>query len=147
MKLKIIAIMLVAACSFPAYAQSGTDALGACLADSTTGKDRKDLAKWVFVGMGTHPEIQKIAKPSDADVEVIQQRMGALVTRLMADDCAKEMRTVVQQSGTEGVKVAFEYLGRFAMQELMTNQEVATSMGRFERYIDKSKVEKSIKPQ
>ena len=37
------------------------DALGRCLADNTTGRGRKDLARWVFVSMAAHPEIRPLA--------------------------------------------------------------------------------------
>jgi hypothetical protein len=26
-----------------------------CMADSSTGKDRKELARWIFVAMSSHP--------------------------------------------------------------------------------------------
>jgi hypothetical protein len=55
------------------------------------------------------------------------------------------MNAVSQSEGMEGFKIAFENLGRLAMQELMSNQDVNVSLGGFTRYIDKEKVERAIK--
>lgn len=130
-----------------AQASPNTDALGKCLSDNTTGKDRKDLARWIFVGMSAHPELGTVAKASPQNIEAAQRTMGSLFTRLIADQCSQQMNAVVQSDGSEGIKVAFEYLGRMAMQELMTNQEVNAAMGGFERYIDKEKVNKVVSPK
>lgn len=140
-------VALVVALLFVSGAQASpnSDVLGRCLSDNTTGKDRKDLARWIFVGMSAHPEIGVVARASHKDVEAAQRTMGTLFTRLVADQCSQQMNAVVQSDGTEGIKVAFEYLGRMAMQELMSNQEVNAAMGGFERYIDKVKVDRVVK--
>src|SRR4051794_10732750 len=98
-------------------ASPNTDALARCLSDSTSGKDRKDLARWIFVGMSAHPEIGTVAKASAEDIEKAQRTMGTLFTRLIVDQCPREMNAVVQSEGSEGIKIAFEYLGKMAMQE------------------------------
>jgi hypothetical protein len=41
--------------------------------------------------------------------------------------------------------MAFEHLGKMAMQELMSNQEVNAAMDGFVRYIDKEKLDKVLK--
>jgi len=126
-------------------ASPSIDELQKCLSDNTTGKDRKDLARWIFVGMSAHPEIGTIAKASPQDTEAVQRTTGQLFTRLIADQCPNQMRAVVQSDGNQGLKIAFEYLGRIAMQELMSNQQVAESIGGFERYAEKAKIERVIK--
>lgn len=126
-------------------ASPSTDTLAKCLLDNTTGKDRKDLAKWIFVAMSAHPEIGVIAKASPADAEAVQRTMGTLFTRLLAEQCAEPMRAVLRADGSNGVRVAFEYLGSMAMQELMTNQEVVASIGGFERFADRVKIDSALK--
>ena len=130
-----------------AQANPTTDALGKCLSDNTTGKERKDLAKWIFVGMSAHPEVGILAQASPQAIELSQRTVGALVTRLIAESCPNEMRAVVKADGTEGIKVSFEHLGRMAMQELMSNAQVNQAIGGFERYVDKAKVEPVLKSQ
>ncbi len=127
------------------HASPSTDALARCLSDSTSGKDRKDLAKWIYLAMSAHPEIGIFGKAGPKEVEEVQRNMGVLFTRLVAEQCAPEMNTVSQSEGMEGFKIAFENLGRLAMQELMSNQDVNVSLSGFTRYIDKAKVERAIK--
>ena len=130
-----------------AHASPNSDALGQCLSDGTSGKDKKNLAKWIFVGMSAHPELANIAKASIEDIEAAQRTVGILMTRLISETCPDEMRAVVKLEGSEGIKVAFEFLGKMAMQELMTNPEVNGAIGGFERFLDKSKIEAIIKPK
>ena len=146
--LNTLRILLVAALSLHMTAQANptTDALGKCLSDSSTGKDRKDLAKWIFVAMSAHPEIGSISRASPESIESIQRTSAALFTRLISEACPSEMRAVIKSDGTEGIKVSFEYLGKMAMQELMSNAQVSGAIGGIERYVDKAKVEPVLKP-
>lgn len=145
--IRTVALMLALVSSpLAGHASEATDALSRCLSDSTTGKDRKDLAKWIFVSMAAHPEIGPLAPTSAATTESTQRTMGALFTRLVADTCANEMRGAVKAQGPEGVKSAFEYLGKMAMQELMSNPQVTASFGGFERYVDKARLDRVLKP-
>jgi hypothetical protein len=141
-----LSVLLVALLlHLPVHANPTTDALGKCLSDSTTGKDRKDLATWIFVGMSAHPDIGQIAKASPEAIESAQRTAGTIFTRLIAEACPNEMRAVVKSDGNEGIKVSFEFLGRMAMQELMSNAQVSGAIGGFERYVDKTKVDPILK--
>lgn len=123
------------------------DALGQCLSDSTTGRDRKDLVKWIFVGIAAHPEIQPIAKVDEATTESAQREAGKLISRLIGTACLKEVRAAVDAEGPAGAKQAFEFLGKIAMQELMSNASVGAAVSGFERFIDKAAVEAAFKPR
>src|SRR5579863_8064334 len=69
-----------------AQAQESVDALRTCVTDNTSGKDRKDLAKWVFFAMAAHPEIKPYAQANvSAAADESSQKMAALVTRLLTD--------------------------------------------------------------
>ena len=46
----------------------------------------------------------------------------------------------MRSEGASALSNAFEFLGKSAMQELLTNKEVAGSIGQFERYVDKNKL-------
>ncbi len=129
-----------------AHAAQPIEEFGRCLADSTTGRDRKDLAKWVFVAMAAHPEIAPLAATTPAITEISQKTMGVLVTRLIAENCPAEMRAAVKAHGSNGIKTAFEILGRMAMQELTNSLEVNSALTGFERFLDKAKVERVMKP-
>ncbi len=142
---RVAMLLVTLLLSAAVQASPASDALGKCFSDNTTGKDRKDLAKWIFAGMSAHPDIGTIAKASPQDIEAAQRTMGILFTRLIADACPNQMKTVLQSDGSEDIRIAFEHLGKMAMQELMSNPQVNQSIGGFERYIDKAKTDRVLK--
>lgn len=148
MKLKTILLSLPALfLTLPAIAGPDANALTSCLSDSTSGKDRKDLAKWVFAAMSTHPEIREFAKVTPKVLDQTSSTMGGLVTRLLSEDCAKQTQAAVKNEGAAALQAAFRSLGGLAMQELMTNPDVNTSFGAFEKYLDRKKIEAAIPAQ
>jgi hypothetical protein len=128
----------------PAVAGSATDALTACLADNTTGRDRKDMARWVFVGMSSHPEMKAISNVTNEDRDALDRTMATMVTRLMADNCQAQAKAAMEKDGSAAFQTAFGVIGRLAMQELMSNPEVNSSFSRFAKYIDQNKMNSSF---
>ncbi len=143
MKSLLSALLFTLAAALPLTAHAGpkADALSACLADSTTGKDRKDLAVWVFVAISAHPEIQPFANVTAQTRDNADDRIAQLFMTLLTERCKAQTREAVQQEGATGITAAFHALGALAMQELMTNPAVAASIGGFERRIDQSKLQ------
>lgn len=137
--LAILAAALLIPCT--AFASPLTDTLGKCLADNTTGRDRIDLAKWIFLGMAAHPDMKAFATTSPNSVEVAQKSVAGLFTKLIGTSCANEMRDVVKAEGPDGARIAFEYLGKMAMQELMGNQQVNATIQGFARFVNHSKID------
>ena len=60
----MIRFLLVVLLQVPglALADSAAD-LSTCVADNTSGKQRKDLARWVFFAMAAHPDFAAYATP------------------------------------------------------------------------------------
>ncbi len=123
----------------PAMASPASDALGTCLADNTTGKDRKDMARWMFIAMSAHPEMHDLSKVSKNDQDEINIRMGGLVTKLLTESCPVQAKKAMEE-GAEAMKTAFAVVGQLAMQELMTNPGVKSSISGFANYMDKDKM-------
>ena len=147
---RLMSLVTVALLSIPtlARAQAPGDALGVCLTDNTTGKDRKDLAKWLFLAMAAHPDIKQYAGPTASTAtEEIARTMGALVTRLLTESCANETKAVVKAGGTGAFQLAFQRLGQVATLELMADKAVNESIGMFERFLDKEKLAKLVGAQ
>jgi hypothetical protein len=67
--------------------------------------------------------------------------MAELVTRLLTESCANEARVVIKSGSAEAFRVAFAGLGELAMQELMTDPAVNSSMSLFQRYLDQQKLQ------
>ena len=146
MKFHRLALMLlVTACPWVVQASPQSDSLARCLADNTTGKDRKDLARWIFLAMSTHPDIGSAARVDPASIPSAQRTVAELATRLLAESCSRETAAVVEADGASGVGMAFEYLGKLAMQELMSNREVNASISGVDRYLDKNRIERAVK--
>jgi hypothetical protein len=134
----------LAASAVPAIAGPAADAFGACMSDSTTGRERKELARWMFAGMAAHPEIRALSNVTPQDQEGLSRFMGGLFTRLVTENCRAEARAVVQGEGSMGLQTAFGILGRMAMAELMTNKEVNAAMSDFERFADRERVQSAL---
>ena len=146
MKPLLPVLLLSLAAALPLSAQAGpkADALAACLGDNTTGKDRKELARWIFVAMAAHPEIKDLSTASAATRDAADQGMGRLVTALLAERCAAQTREVVAQEGSPGMLSAFRTLGELAMKELMSNPDVGRSLSGYERYLDQAKIRAAL---
>jgi hypothetical protein len=140
----VISVVLALSASL-AQAQEPTDALSQCLADNTSGKDRKDLARWVFFAMASHPEIKQFASPGLAPAsEETHKIMAATFTRLLVDSCLTQTQAAFQEGGSRAIEGAFATLGRLAMQELMSNQDVNANMSKFEKFLDQTKLSKAF---
>jgi hypothetical protein len=132
-----LACALFAAPSYQVYAaDSNRDAIARCLADSTTGKDRKDLARWVFVNMAQHPEVASIATISSENRERADQTAGLLYQKLFTVSCKTELAKALKESDMDAVKSGFESLGVLAMQELMANPAVLQAFTNIQKYLD-----------
>jgi hypothetical protein len=123
----------------PAFAGATTDALTSCIADNSTGKDRKDLAQWVFAGMASHPDIKRLSTVDSSTRDDLDRTMAKLSTKLLTESCSKEAKLAVATDGNASFSSAFEYLGKLAMQELMTDPAVHASFSNYTKYLDRAK--------
>lgn len=104
--------MLLATLSLSVHAQDSAQALTGCLADNTSGKDRKDLARWVFFAMAAHPEIKPYLSPAAAASDVTtNSAVAELYTRLLAENCTKQTQAAIKDGGTQAIVLAFQTLG------------------------------------
>jgi hypothetical protein len=123
-----------------AMASPAADSLGACLKDSTSGKDRKELARWIVVSISTHPEIRSFISINEETRTDANQRMASLITRLLTENCTAQARSAIAEGG-QGFLDAFKPLGEVAMMELMSDRDVAAAVGAFNQFVDVKKLE------
>jgi hypothetical protein len=128
----------------PTYAEPTVDAFSRCLAESTTGKDRKDFARWLFVSMGAHPSMREISRITPEAAEDASRNAGLLLTKLLADSCPKEAQAAFKAVGAAAMQSAFGVVGQLAMQELMTDKDVAAGMSILEKYLDSQRIQAAI---
>jgi len=142
-----IALMTSFALSGAATAASTPiEATQTCLSDSTSGKDRKLLAKWIFLAMAAHPEFKSISTASAQENETTSRDIADLITRLMTVDCKSQMQDLMATDTdvSNALKVAFSHLGQVAMQELMANKDVEASISQFGKFIDEEKLTSAL---
>jgi hypothetical protein len=136
----LLVAMLI--CS-PVFSQTTTEALSGCLSDNLTGKERKSLAKWIFLAMGTHPEIKSYSNASADDIKTNDEYMGKLITRLLTVDCPSKLKAA-HDFDPSSLQKAFEIMGRVAMQELLASTEVQKSITGYTKFTDLAKVSKVL---
>ena len=128
-----------------AMAGPATNALISCMTDNTTGKDRKDMARWIFVGMSVHPEIKSLSNVTKSDRDQMDRTIAVMVTRLLTENCQKEAKLALEKEADQSpIKASFEIIGRLAMQELLTDSGVQSVFTNFAKYIDMKKFNASI---
>jgi hypothetical protein len=135
-----ISIICSATIFSSAMAGPATDSLASCLADNTSGKERKDMARWVYAGMSTHPEIQGLSNVTDVNREELDKTMAAMFTKLIIDSCPAQAKLAMDQDGLAGFQTAFGTIGQLAMQELLSNPNVNSSFTNFTKYIDQKRM-------
>lgn len=134
----LLLLMLLLLCP-TAWADAPQDQLSQCLSDSTSGKDRKDFARWMVVAMAQHPAVSDLANVTPEKIDTVNKTVADLYTRLMLTDCLKEIKAVSKLGGDEAVGKSFEFFGRLAMQELMTEPKVTQTMSAVAKYLDHGK--------
>jgi hypothetical protein len=137
--------VLMAAVASTSTAQTAAESLGRCLTDGTTGKERKDLARWLFTAMAAHPEIKALSKVTETDTDQVTRAAAATFTKLLAETCARETKAAIAEGGPAALQAGFGLLGQMAMQELMSSPQVAAAMGGLEKHMDRARIEAALK--
>jgi hypothetical protein len=146
MKKAVVLLALVAASGL-SQANQAVEVFSQCIADNSTGKDRKALARWLFVSMGAHPEMRAIAPIPPSASEDASRVAGELFSRLLADSCPTQTQAAVRAVGPIAVQQAFTVLGQLAMQELMTDKDVAAGMASLQKHLDTKRLETVLNPK
>lgn len=141
----VVVTLLLVATGVPARAQSSIDVASTCLTDHTSGRDRKVFVKWVFIAMAKHPEIANLAAIDIDTEDAVNNEVGALVTRLLTDDCAPELRAMIKENGPKSLGKAFEVFGRVAMLELMSDAQVGAAMSGLDQYTDRQRIQDALR--
>jgi hypothetical protein len=141
MKISHIALSLVLSCvSLSAIAGPVATALGECLADNTTGKERKEMARWAFIAIASHPDMKDISTVSPAAREAADKQTAILVTRLLTEACVVQFKAAMAERGN-ALQTSFATLGGVAMRELMSEPSVNSATQDFTRFLDAKKFE------
>lgn len=71
MKNILLPLLLSVVAMLPSYTFASQEAqqLAVCLTDSLNGKERKNLAKWIYLGMSTHSIIKPFSNVTEQDID------------------------------------------------------------------------------
>ena len=116
-----------------------------CIRDKTTSKDKKDFAKWIFITMSAHPEIQDFSLVTSDSKNKSDQIMANLIQSLFINKCRGEIQELITEFGASSTELVYEFIGELAMDEILTNPKVIENLQGFSKYIDKEKFEKLFK--
>lgn len=113
--------------------------LGTCFIDSLTGKERKELVKWMYFSMSAHPELKPHTNISLEDRQDSHQTIAKLITRLFVEDCPNEARAA-RKTDPQALKKAFELVGKVAIQDMLTDKAVRAAVNDYTRFLDREKI-------
>ncbi len=139
---KLINTLLILLSLFGAsssFAQDSTAVFANCLVDALNGKERKEMAKWIFLSMAVHPSIQSYASIADDDRLKSNKYIGALITRLLAEECPNELAAAHKENPL-AIQKGFELVGQVAMQEIVTNEATMVALTEYAKYADMKKI-------
>ena len=125
-----------------AQAQTAADRLGNCLVLNSTGAERLDIVKWFTFALATSPAVKDTLLIPESDVEKSDRRMAAMATDLFIRKCKTE--TIEAMSGSndaETMRIAGQYMGRMAFQDISSRPEFTARLTGFIRYLNKSDFE------
>lgn len=137
----LLSLTYVALLSTPlnASAQDLTNDLGTCFVDSLSGKDRKELVKWMYFSISAHPEVQAYSNISEESLVTAEKKFAALVTRLLTEDCSNEARTA-QRSDPQALKKAFELIVKVPLKDILVNKGVRATISNYSKHVDQEKI-------
>ncbi len=128
-----------------AIAGPATDALSKCLADSTTGKDRKDLVRWFFTSLSVHPDIQDLSNVTETARTETDKNTAALIERLITQSCREQTKNAIKTDGQGALPASFKTLGEVSAYELFANPSVNKAISAFSQHLDNAKFESVLK--
>lgn len=111
--------------------------LATCMTASLQEGDKTKMVEWLYFSMSAHPDTADYADVTRAQRIKSDKSIGALVTRLLTQDCQEEFAAAAKQDITT-VQRSFEYLGQMALEELMSNQDVVKAIAGYANHTDLS---------
>jgi hypothetical protein len=137
---------LLALLAQPAHAGPAADAMGKCLLDHASQKDRTDLMRWMFANAALHPDVASIAAVSPEVRQDIDRTAAQLVQRLVFDSCRSESGNALRTEGPAAMQLAFQRLAQLIGDNLVANPAVAQGSANILRYMDVSRLPMLLMP-
>jgi hypothetical protein len=124
----------------PVHAGPAADAMGKCLLENASEKDRSDLMRWMFANAALHPDVAGIASVSPEARQGIDRSAAQIIQRLVFDNCRSASSTALRSEGPTAMQQAFQQLAQLIGDNLVANPAVAQGSSNILRYIDASRL-------
>lgn len=138
-QIQITTLAIASFLSVSAHAGPASDKLGACFIQSTSGRDRDTLVRWIFNLISVNPRVKDIAGASLKSREETSKSMALLYERLLFADCRREALIAIRDDGDIAFEQGFKKLGEIAVRELMVDPVVQKEANEIEKYFDINK--------
>jgi hypothetical protein len=138
-RLFAVAAGLVALHAGAASAGVFSDDLAKCLVAKTSPADRTVFIQWMFAAMTANPAVASLSNMTEAQRTTHTQQAGALMQRLLLDDCRKDTVAAIRNEGPEALRQSFGVLGEVAMQNLLNDPAVSKEVSGLAASLDKAR--------
>lgn len=146
LKLGTVVLILALSCPAATFAGPDADALGRCLVESTSQRDRLNLVRWMFAAASLHPAVKEISSVSPEQLDASNKIIADLIVELLTESCRTETEAALQSEGTSTLETAFSVLGQVAGQELFASPEVSAGMAGLQEHLDAQKLQSLVGP-
>ena len=145
-KTAICAIILAILTGTSASAGPYADSLAKCIVESTSEREKNKMINWFFIVISEHPELQPLADISQNQKLAAHQNMAEITTEILTKSCLQETKNGIKYEGDSVVEFAFGFLGRNAMQGIMSHEKVTHSIQVFMQFVDEDEFQKIFTP-
>jgi hypothetical protein len=128
--------LLMYGISTSAFAGIYGDDVTRCMVKFATDADQVALVQWIFANAATHPALKAYVSTTQAQREDADKKMAAITSRLLGQDCHKEVVAAMKYEGGAFMETSFGALGEIAMRGMMNDPDVNKNMGNWVKYID-----------
>ncbi|NLW95268.1 MAG: hypothetical protein GXY30_00075 [Xanthomonadaceae bacterium] len=137
----LLALACVATPWSAAGAREAPGDLQSCVVTATGPGDRRTLVQWMFSAIALHPDLEDLARVSDARREQANRAMGELMVRLLTVDCADQARQAFRDGSADAaIGEAFGRIGQMAGEGLFAEPRVAAEAQGLIRHVDMNRL-------
>lgn len=126
------------------YGGEALESLKICVADNINGKERKDVAKWMYFAISQHSTLKPYTTVTSKDVQEQDQSFAKLLTRLLSEDCRQFTKAAFVDNGPSAFEEAGGVLGEIAMLELMREEGVLQAFVGYTQFLDSDSFTKAL---
>lgn len=122
--MRVVIFLILSIFPLVVHAEGSLQSLSRCISDSTTGGERKDFARWIYVAISKHPELETLSNVPKDEADKARKNTANIFIDLLRERCHSEAQSAYSEHGQKVYRVTGEVLGRLAMQEVMRDPKV-----------------------